>query len=194
MTRGTGALVVWHDVTAGFEGELDAWYQREHLFERLAVPGFRTARRYRGLEGAPGFLALYETVSIDVLASPAYCERLARPTPGTQHVMPHFLNFVRCSCTVEADEGKGTGGTLAVLATATRPALPRIDRPEILRARLLRTDHDATRVRNPEAGMRPQPDALVDWIVLVEAIGPEPLEQALAGLGPASYFRLICAC
>jgi hypothetical protein len=193
MTTGSGALVVWHDVTPGFEDELDAWYQREHLFERLAVPGFRSARRYRGLDGAPGFLALYETDTIGVLASPSYRERLASPTAGTQRVMPHFLNFTRCACVVEEDRGKGIGGTLAVLAAATRPELPPIDRPEILRARLLRTGRDATRVPNPEAAMRPEADALVDWVLLVEAIGREPLERALAGLGPANYFRLICA-
>jgi hypothetical protein len=193
MTKPNGALVVWHDVPPGFEGELDAWYQREHLPERLAVPGFRSARRYRGTGGGPGFLALYETDDVGILASPAYLARLADPTPATQAVMPNFRNMVRCACTLEQDEGRGIGGTLAVLASATRPEPPRIDSPQVQRVRLLRTERAATQVRNPEAARRPQPDALVDWILLVEAIGEAPLERALAGFEKPHIFRLMCA-
>ena len=62
----------------GVQERLDEWYQREHLSERLAVPGFRTGRRYRGSGDGPGFLALYETDDVGVLASPAYSS--ASPT------------------------------------------------------------------------------------------------------------------
>ena len=90
MAAGPGALIVWHDVPADFAAELDAWYQGEHLHERLGVPGFRTARRYRALSGEPRFLALYDVDTVGVLASPAYRAVLERPTEGTRRVMPSF--------------------------------------------------------------------------------------------------------
>ena len=107
--------------------------------------------------------------------------------------MPSFFNFVRCACSVEHDEGRGIGGTLAVLGSAARPEPPRLDHPEILRVRLLRTAPETTRASNPEAARRPQPDALVDWVLLVEAIGEAPLRRFLAGRPEPSLFRLTCA-
>ena len=35
-----GILAIWNDCRAGREAEFEAWFQGEHLLERLAVPGF----------------------------------------------------------------------------------------------------------------------------------------------------------
>ena len=43
------------------EAEFHDWYDHEHGPARLTVPGFRTAMRYRALDGErPSWLALYE--------------------------------------------------------------------------------------------------------------------------------------
>ena len=42
---GKGALVIWHDIAAGCEGDYNEWHSKEHLLERVRVPGFR--RGYR---------------------------------------------------------------------------------------------------------------------------------------------------
>jgi hypothetical protein len=34
-----GTLVIWHD--AGDETDYNAWHSKEHMLERVAVPGFR---------------------------------------------------------------------------------------------------------------------------------------------------------
>ena len=193
MSQRPGALIIWHDVAAGFDAELDAWYQRQHLPERLAVPGFRTGRRYRGTAGGPGYLALYETATVEVLGSPAYQARLAAPTEWTRRVMPNFRNVVRSACTVEFDGGSAVGGTLAVIPFATKPTLPPLDDPAIQRVRLLRADPGVTRVPNPEARDRPAPDAIAEWILLAEAISPDAAEAALAGFPRPMLFRLMCA-
>ena len=39
-----GILAIWHDCAPGREAEFEAWYQQEHLIERLAVPGFLFGR------------------------------------------------------------------------------------------------------------------------------------------------------
>jgi hypothetical protein len=54
------------------EDEFNAWYDTEHLAERLAVPGFETARRFVCIDGAPRYLAMYDLTTPEVLESPEY--------------------------------------------------------------------------------------------------------------------------
>ena len=44
--RGSGFMAVWHDIKADGEREYNAWHTREHMPERLGVPGFRLGRRW----------------------------------------------------------------------------------------------------------------------------------------------------
>jgi hypothetical protein len=37
---GKGLLAVWADVDPEVEAEFNEWYDKEHVPERLAVPGF----------------------------------------------------------------------------------------------------------------------------------------------------------
>ncbi len=93
--HGQGLLVVWTDIPAAVEDDFNRWYNEEHLAERVGIPGFLNARRYVSLEGAPKYIALYETVDAQVLKSETYLKVLNTPTPWTQRVRPHFQNFVR---------------------------------------------------------------------------------------------------
>jgi hypothetical protein len=105
-----GMLVVWTNVAPGGEADFDAWYTREHVADRVNVPGFRNGARYEAVRGDPRFLAVYETDTVAVLSSPTYRERLNHPTPWTQRVMPSFRDTVRATCRVIANAGEGTGG------------------------------------------------------------------------------------
>ena len=71
-----GLLVVQMEVPADFEAELNAWYWEEHVPERLACPGFRSARRFKltasNRDGMPSYLALYELDDISALETPEY--------------------------------------------------------------------------------------------------------------------------
>ena len=58
-SRGGGLLVVRVDVRPEDEDELNRWYDTEHVPERLALPGFRSAARYRSAERAGRYLAVY---------------------------------------------------------------------------------------------------------------------------------------
>jgi hypothetical protein len=93
--QGRGLLAVWTDIPAAQEDDFNRWYDDEHLAERLAIPGFLTARRYLSLEGTPKYMALYDTVDARVLQSETYLKVLKDATPWTQRVRPHFQNFVR---------------------------------------------------------------------------------------------------
>ena len=67
-----GFLLVLMQPPPALEEEFNAWYDTEHIPERLAVPGFETALRYVCVDGAPRYLAMYDLASPDVLNSPAY--------------------------------------------------------------------------------------------------------------------------
>src|SRR5688572_20922735 len=92
---GHAALAVWFDVDPAGWDDLEAWYPRQHLPERLSVPGFRRGRRYAALEAGSAFFTMYETEDVGVLSSAAYLERLNNPTDWTRRVLPSFRRMVR---------------------------------------------------------------------------------------------------
>ncbi len=94
-----GILAIWNDCREGHEAEFEAWFQGEHLLERLAVPGFLYARRHQAISGASGYFNFYVTASPAVLVSPPYLERLDQPTPLTRKIMSGiFINMSRTLC------------------------------------------------------------------------------------------------
>ena len=69
-----GFLLVTMQPPPAFEEEFNAWYDTEHLPERLAVPGFETALRFVCLSGHPRYLAMYDLAHPEVLDSPEYLQ------------------------------------------------------------------------------------------------------------------------
>lgn len=67
-----GFLLVIARPPAAMEEEFNAWYDTEHLPERLAVPGFLTGLRYIGTAGTGRYLALYDLERPEVLDTPDY--------------------------------------------------------------------------------------------------------------------------
>jgi len=82
------------------EAEFNAWYDQEHIIERLQIPGFLSARRWvADVEPGEGkYLASYELISPDVFHSNAYRERYAHPTPWTQRSLGSTVVFRRWAC------------------------------------------------------------------------------------------------
>ena len=66
---GKGMLLTSMNVDAADEAEFNRWYDREHLEERVAIPGFLEARRYVAHDGNPKYLSLYSTETFEVLDS-----------------------------------------------------------------------------------------------------------------------------
>lgn len=94
-----GVLAIWNDVASGHEAEFDAWFQGEHLVERLGVPGFLFGRRHQAISGSSGYFNFYVVASPDVLTSKPYLERLDNPTPMTRRIMSGiFINMNRTVC------------------------------------------------------------------------------------------------
>jgi hypothetical protein len=120
MTAEQGILAIFHNCRAGHEAEFEAWYQGEHLIERLAVPGFLFGRRYKGVAGTPGFFCFYLVETPAVLTSKSYLERLDNPTPMTRKMMSDvFVDMNRTICTRTARRGRFRGA-FAVVARFSR--------------------------------------------------------------------------
>jgi hypothetical protein len=82
-----GYLLVMMQPPPAFEDEFNAWYDTEHIPERVAVPGFETGIRYVCVTGAPRFLAMYDTRSPQVLDSPEYLRvSFDKSSPWTKRV------------------------------------------------------------------------------------------------------------
>jgi hypothetical protein len=94
-----GILAIWNDCSPGREADFEEWYQHEHFYERIAVPGFLLGRRYEVVSGSPRYFCVYLTQSPDVLKSSAYLERLDNPTPQTRQIMSDaFRDMSRTVC------------------------------------------------------------------------------------------------
>jgi hypothetical protein len=115
MTTQPGILSVFHQCRAGREAEFEAWYQTEHLIERLAVPGFLFGRRYKGIAGTAGYLAFYLVETPAVLTSKPYLERLDNPTPMTRKMMSDvFIDMNRTVCSRVTRRGHFRGAFAAI--------------------------------------------------------------------------------
>lgn len=185
----TACLLIANDVEPGFEADFEGWYQRQHVDERLGVPGFLTARRYRAVSASHAFVAFYELAAADVLASPAYLARLDAPTDWTRRVMPGFRRMNRTVMSRETSIGRGMGALMDLVVVdheALREPFPDVanlpwfDHVAFERARLLRASPSAVSVAgSKEAALRPGGDAsfgmvwLVEWADLVEHEVPD---------------------
>lgn len=197
-----GILLAMNDVPKGMDEEFTRWYHEEHLTERLTLPGFRRARRYRSVDGQPNYMAVYDCDSVEVLASKAYRERLADPSPWTRKIMPHFLNMERSACRETWAAGMGTGG--AAIVTHCKPIHGReedarefirnelgprlMENACIVRIALWEADAEVTSVASMERDLRPGQDATADWVLFIEStdLGQVALAlhtQVLAGEG-----------
>jgi hypothetical protein len=85
--------VVETDVVPQAEGDLNDWYNDEHLPGLAAVPGTIRAQRFLNLEGAPRYHACYELVAQETLGSAPWLA--VRHTAWSDRVRPNFRNTKR---------------------------------------------------------------------------------------------------
>jgi hypothetical protein len=196
---GKGMLIVFTEVKARDERDLNEWYNREHIDERINLPGFHRARRYVAVRGSPKYLATYECDTVDDLATPGYLHLLANQTPWTQAVMARFTHFHRLTLRLQVDLTHGIGGALAsvrfvpdprrrkALATWLRQtALPRaIARPGLLGAAAVENDIEIANAPLQEKSMdHPKADE-AEWVVLLEGA-----DAASTGAAARAHFKL----
>jgi len=107
--KGVGILCTRMSIDAADETEFNRWFDKEHMEERVSIPGFFDARRYVAVKGTPKYLNLYETESLKVFGSPAYRERLANQTQWSMKTMAKFKDFHRSVGQITVSQGIGHG-------------------------------------------------------------------------------------
>jgi hypothetical protein len=193
---GQGVLAIWHTITPEGEPEYWRWHDREHIPERVGVPGFLRGRRYRSLERSLDYLDLYEVEGPDTLRSAPYLARLNDPTPWTRRMVPHFLNTLRVGYRVTTSAGRGQGGVIltmqldaigggsrpAALSAAGVAALQ--DVTGVVSVHVLNATPEVTSIATEEKRLRGPGDraAIEPWCLLVEADDPAVLAELRAGL------------
>ena len=173
---GKGMLLTSMDIDAADEANFNHWYDREHLEERVAIPGFLEARRYIAHKGSPKYLCLYSTETFEVLDSTPYREKLAHPTDWSMKTMARFKNMIRAIARITISRGTGRGAVLGIIrlrpqneANALRASLNELlvpgDRAGIISMHLL--ENDATLSKPIGASASTDPGA-GDWFVLID--------------------------
>lgn len=127
--KGTAFLALWNDIEPARDGEYNLWHTREHVPERVGVPGILSGRRYAAREATiHRYFTLYELDSLAVLESAPYKALVDGPTPWSRSMRPSFGNFLRYPCETRVTLGRGLGGVLATFRCGTAPARNTIER------------------------------------------------------------------
>ena len=188
---GKGMLLTSMDIDPSDEADFNRWYDREHLEERVAIPGFLEARRYVAHEGRPKYLCLYSTATFDVLDSPTYRAALANPTDWSTRTMARFRNMIRAVARITISRGRGRGAALGVirlrpaaggeerLRAALRENLDPATSDRIISMHLIESDPALSRpitddhsiIANPGAG---------DWFVLIDGTDLNAISAVIA--------------
>ncbi|MBM3649375.1 MAG: hypothetical protein FJX11_16450 [Alphaproteobacteria bacterium] len=179
---GKGMLIVFCEVKSRDERDFNEWYNREHIDERVNLPGFHRGRRYIAVRGSPKYLATYECDSVEDLATPGYLQLLANQTPWTQAVMARFTKFNRLTTRIQVDLAHGVGGAVATVRFVPDPrarkalvawlgeiALPKaIARPGLVGAFAVENDLEVAQAPLQAKSMdHPKADE-AEWVVLLE--------------------------
>ena len=177
---GQAAVTMWWDIALEMKAEFEDWHTREHMPERLSIPGFLRGTRWIAETGEPSYFVSYEVASLEMLTTGAYLERLNNPTPWSRKMMPHHRNMVRSLCALRAGWGGGLPQVLATVrfrppATAL-PALPR--RKGLTGAYLLESQPMAGAPQTAEQKIRGG-DRTADWVLLVGGYDVEAVKNVV---------------
>ncbi|MBH69039.1 MAG: hypothetical protein CMM58_11845 [Rhodospirillaceae bacterium] len=130
---GKGMLMTFTETSAENEEEFNEWYNREHVDERVWMPGFHRARRYLASQGSAEFkyFATYETDTVKDLANPEYMELLKDQSDWSKKVMATFTKFDRITADISIDLAHGFGGGCSIARF-----FPKIETMQALRKHL----------------------------------------------------------
>jgi len=115
-TTDQAQLFVWSDIDPDHETDFNQWYDREHMEERVRIPGFTGARRYRAVSGsARRYLALYRASSLADFTSDAYRKAFTKQTQWSVTNFGRMSNTRRRVMHVAQEGGFGWGGALVLI-------------------------------------------------------------------------------
>jgi len=187
---GEAAVLIWNDVADEGRGEFYEWHDKEHVPERLSIPGFRRGRRFARMHHSPEWLTMYEADDVAVLTSAPYLARLNAPTPATERALKHFRNTSRAVCRIVRSLGASNGGQMLAMRLAVPPkagaamceyltadAFPRaMTLTGVVACHLYAADEGASYLRTAESSTRKFD--VPSWVLLCEATFAEAADRA----------------
>ncbi|GAB3625314.1 sugar ABC transporter [Pandoraea terrae] len=186
-------LCIWTDIDPAFEADFNRWYDREHMQERVAIPGFRFARRFKALDAtARPYLALYCTQDAAVFTSDAYRNAFNGQTEWSLRNFARMRATQRRVGTLDVEAGVGQGGFLAAFVLSEAALAAVRDRlaaqltettaaDGIIRATLQVTVPTlSVSLTAPDAAAAP-----ADGVVLIEGTSAEAVRAAAVALAAA---------
>ena len=113
-------LALWNSISStALQPEYEGWHTFEHVPERVGLPGFISARRYRSVEPAgdqpPLYFTCYWLDYIESLNSLRYREVFAKPTPWSARMRSELRDFFRLPCVLRGKVGTSSASQLATL-------------------------------------------------------------------------------
>ncbi|VVD69280.1 sugar ABC transporter [Pandoraea eparura] len=115
VTAPRAQLCIWTNIDPAFEADFNRWYDREHMQERVAIPGFQFARRFKALHDcARPYLALYCTRDAGVFTSEPYAQAFQHQTEWSLRNFARMQGTQRRVGTLDIEAGEGQGGMLAM--------------------------------------------------------------------------------
>lgn len=198
---GTGMLMTFTEVAPEDEDEYNEWYNREHIDERVWMPGFHRARRYVAVDSDARvkYFASYETGTVRDLADPDYMARLQVQSEWSQKVMAGFTKFDRLTAEITIDQTHGFSGWLGVTRffpeESQRDGLRNLLKEEVfpdLKGRLnmlggclAENDIEVSNIGLSAQGKPVPPGQIPEWIVLLDGATEAAVRDANDGLADA---------
>ena len=115
---GSAVLVNWGGIVKEKEIEYNEWHSKEHMPERLSLPGFLRGLRAEGIPGTDlnhKYFMMYEVERKEIFTSRKYLERLNNPTEWTKQILSNYLSPSRTICSVICSKSIGVGGYLSTI-------------------------------------------------------------------------------
>ena len=189
---GQAMLMTFTEVAPEHNANFSEWYNREHLDERINLPGFRRARRYEAVKAPIRYLSTYEATSIEAIASPRYLELLKQQTEWSQRVIKRFIKWHRISGRVMVDATHGIATSMVLVrlkveSTNAKPlcswladeALPQLNRSaSVVGSCAIMADAVADDRLTRGLGQTPVENRMPEWAIIVEGTDLGEIEAA----------------
>ena len=109
---GGAVLVNWGGIIPDKEEDYNQWHSKEHMPERISLPGFLRGYRAMEIEGTNlnhKYFMMYEAKNKEVFVSKEYLERLNNPTKWTKEILSNYISPSRTICSVISSKSIGSG-------------------------------------------------------------------------------------
>ena len=195
---GKGMLMTFTETLSEDEVDFNEWYNREHIDERVWMPGFHRARRYIDADGTAAFkyLATYETSVVQDLADPEYMELLKDQSDWSKKVMAKFTKFERITADITIDFSHGFGGGCSIAWFNPKPEVMDdlrdyfrneflkeiVQKPEVVGAVLAENNLEVANKGRQAQGIEIPDNETPSWIIIVEAQDSVTASRSLSNL------------